>query len=142
MVEIARIDPIAIETVAVDRVDHLDQPHQRDDPHQQGDALAGFPLDSRRVVTHRQSIAGGESSASQFSASVCNASTSATSARCASDLVSTNSSGVWAPPPRGPRPSIVVGIAPAKWLASLAPPRATPTIGRPRRSPARASSED
>ncbi len=46
----------------------------------------------------------------------------------------TNSSGVWAPPPRGPSPSTVSAIVPAKWLASLAPPRGTPAIRRPRRS--------
>ena len=49
---------------------------------------------------------------------------SATSARGCSDASSTNSSGLCALPPRGPRPSTVTGIAAAKWLASLAPPRA------------------
>ena len=73
----------------------------------------------------------------------CSASTataSATSARCISEGAKTNSSGVWAPPPRGPSPSIVSGIVAAKWLASLAPPRLTPAIGRPRRSQARSMS--
>ncbi len=55
-------------------------------------------------------------------------------------LRSTNSSGVCAPPPRGPRPSTVSAIDSAKWLASLAPPRGTPTIGRPRRLAASAIS--
>ena len=48
---------------------------------------------------------------------------SATSARGCSDASRTNSSGLWALPPRGPRPSTVTGIVAAKWLASLAPPR-------------------
>ena len=52
------------------------------------------------------------------------ATASATSARGSSDRRSTNSSGLWACPPRGPSPSIVTGIVAAKWLASLAPPRA------------------
>src|SRR4051794_41198876 len=46
---------------------------------------------------------------------------SATSARGASEAASTNSSGLCALPPRGPRPSTVSGIVDAKWLASLAP---------------------
>ena len=62
------------------------------------------------------------------------ATASATSARSPQRGASTNSSGVWAPPPRGPSPSTVSGIAGAKWLASLAPPRATPTIRRPSRA--------
>ena len=49
---------------------------------------------------------------------------SATSARGCSEASSTNSSGLCALPPRGPRPSTVTGIVAAKWLASLAPPRA------------------
>ena len=76
----------------------------------------------------------------QPSLSASTATASATSARSTSDGASTNSSGVWAPPPRGPSPSIVSGIVEAKWLASLAPPRPTPAIGRPRRSEARSSS--
>ena len=58
-------------------------------------------------------------------------SASATATRSASEARCTNSSGVCAPPPRGPSPSIVSGIVAAKWLASLAPPRARGTIGRP-----------
>ena len=50
------------------------------------------------------------------------------------------SSGLWAAPPRGPSPSTVSGIAEAKWLASLAPPRGIPITGRPSASPARSSS--
>src|SRR4051812_38883836 len=55
----------------------------------------------------------------------------ATSARGRRPDASTNSCGACAPPPRGPRPSTVSGIEGAKWLASLAPPRRAPTIGRP-----------
>ena len=57
-------------------------------------------------------------------ASASRATASATSTRSHQRRRSTNSSGVWAPPPRGPSPSIVSGIVEAKWLASLAPPRA------------------
>ena len=48
-----------------------------------------------------------------------------------SDASSTNSSGLCALPPRGPRPSTVIGIVAAKWLASRAPPRAAGAIRRP-----------
>src|ERR671933_1008067 len=65
---------------------------------------------------------------------------SATSARGRNPEARTNSCGACAPPPRGPRPSTVSGIEGAKWLASLAPPRRAPTIGRPIAAPPRSSS--
>ena len=54
---------------------------------------------------------------------------SATSARGCSEASSTNSSGLCALPPRGPRPSTVIGIVAAKWLASEAPPREAGATG-------------
>src|SRR3954452_24453799 len=50
-----------------------------------------------------------------------------------SDSRSTYSSGLWAPPPRGPRPSIVSGTCAAMWLGTGAPPR----FGARRRRPHR-----
>src|SRR5205085_7100410 len=44
---------------------------------------------------------------------------SATSARVRSDAVTTYSSGVCAPPPRGPRPSTVTAMTGARELASV-----------------------
>ena len=44
--EVARVDPVVVEIVAVERVDDLDHPHHRDDRQQQLDALAlGLSLD-------------------------------------------------------------------------------------------------
>src|SRR5206468_2243026 len=63
----------------------------------------------------------------------------ATSARERSESRRMYSCGAWAPPPRGPRPSTVIGIEAAKWLASLAPPRPAGTTARPSASPVRAS---
>ena len=57
---------------------------------------------------------------------------SAISARGRTEATETNSSGWWAWPPRGPRPSTVRSIVAARWLASLAPPRAPARSGRPR----------
>src|SRR3954469_20259232 len=67
------------------------------------------------------------------------ATASATSARGASEARRTYSCGACAPPPRGPRPSIVTGMAEAKCAASLAPPRPAATIGRPSSAQARCS---
>ena len=47
--------------------------------------------------------------------------------------------GLWAAPPRGPSPSTVSAMLGAKWLASLAPPRDTPTTRRPSRAAVRSS---
>ena len=68
------------------------------------------------------------------------ATASATAARDSSESATMYSSGLCAAPPRGPRPSTVSGIAAAKWLASLAPPRGIPTTGRPSAALARSSS--
>src|ERR671932_630697 len=62
---------------------------------------------------------------------------SATSARGRRPDPRTYSCGACAPPPSGPSPSTVSGIEGAKWLASLAPPRRAPTIGRPIAAPPR-----
>ena len=64
---------------------------------------------------------------------------SATSARGRMEALSTYSCGACAPPPRGPRPSMVTGIVAAKWLASLAPPRPAAMIDRPASALARSS---
>ena len=121
--------PSASSALRIERVDGLDRPHQRDDRGQQQQSLPGRPA-ARRPVRPA-----GRQGAHAAPSSTASATASATSARVRSESRSTNSSGVWAPPPRGPSPSTVTGIVPAKWLASLAPPRAAATIGRPSRRP-------
>ena len=37
--DVARLDPVGVELVVVERVDHLDDPHHRDDAGQQREAL-------------------------------------------------------------------------------------------------------
>ncbi len=64
---------------------------------------------------------------------------SATSARSRSESTSRCSSGECAKPPSGPSPSIAIGTWGARLLASLAPPRGMPTIGRPSIAAARSS---
>jgi len=102
----------------------------------------------RKVITASapaRSASSGRPTRPQASAqpahSACQAIASATSARSVRDRSQTNSSGVWAPAPSGPSPSIVNGIEAAKCDASLAPPREQATIGLPSTCAAPASSE-
>src|SRR5262249_31956042 len=133
--DIAGIDAVGVEPVRVERVDRLDEPHQHDDRCQQQQSLAGVaqPLIAvTRLIPQLQPIAHPGSLAQRAgagrawaaskpadqSSSTARATASARAIRSAIEPAWMNSSGVWAPPPRGPSPSSVRGIAEAKWLAS------------------------
>ena len=150
--DVAGVDPSpAVQSLAVERVDPLDQPHEGGDHEQQTEPLDRLSPLLGDIAEHRcVQHATRRRRARPFLRTVIDQTVttvgyadpppstsswpiaSATSARHPSAWRSANSPGVWAPPPRGPSPSIVSGIEAAKWLASEAPPRGTPTIGLPR----------
>ena len=112
--DVAGVDAVAVEAVGVERVDDLDQPHAAATiPASRHEALDRCSL--RSAAEHRRARSGSAPSVDAHTDRIAaRATASATAIRAVSEPSCTNSSGVCAPPPRGPRPSIVSGIMTAK----------------------------